>query len=191
MVINAPEVPLPATVVVSRTARPGCEQQLQDWSSTLCQQARRQPGHLRSRVFRRPVDHCGELLLGITFSSPETLATWNGSPGRVQHLEAVTGLTEGTARPLSVDDLAPEEWVLSPTGPPGPGRPSRWLTAFTVWAALYPSALFLGWFLGPVLDSQHLLLRSLVTSAILVPFVLFVGVPICQRLLRPIVRRWT
>lgn len=191
MLSSPANMSLPATVVVSRRARPGCEQQLQDWSRTLCQHATMHPGHVRSRVFRQPVQDSGELVLGITFSSPETLATWNVSPGRVQQLAAVTDLTEGAAQPLSVEDLTPEEWILASAGPPGTPRQPRWVPALTVWIALYPSALFIAWFLGPVLDSRPLLLRTFLTSALLVPFVLFIGVPLVQRLLRPIFRRWT
>lgn len=184
--------PLPATVVVSRKARPGCEQQLQDWSRTLCQHAAIHPGHLRSRVFREPVGGRGELVLGITFSSPETLVTWHVSPGRVQQLAAVAELTEGAAQPLSVDDLIPEEWILAPSGPPTSPRQPRWVPALIVWLALYPCALLIGWLLGPVVESWPLPLRTLLTSALLVPVVLFVGVPVVQRLLAPVLgRRWS
>lgn len=155
----------------------------------MCQHAAIHPGHLRSRAFRQPVDGSGELVLGITFSSPETLATWHVRPERVQQLAAVTELTEGAAHPLSVDDLTPEEWILSPSSPPASPRQPRWVPALIVWLALYPCALFIGWFLGPVLDSRPLPLRTFLTSALLVPIVLFIGVPIVQRLLRPILRR--
>lgn len=191
--LSAPaNMPLPATVVVSRRARPGCEQQLQDWSRRLCRQAEMHPGHLRSRVFRQPVDDEGELVLGITFSSPETLATWNVSPARVQQLAAVVDLTQGAAQPLSVDDLTPEQWILAPSGAPPSGLQPRWVSALIVWLALYPCALFIGWVLAPVLDAQPLPLRTLLTSALLVPVVLFVGVPAVQRLLGPLLhRRWS
>lgn len=191
MLSTPADTPLPATVVVSRRARLGREQQLQDWASTLCQHASMHPGHVQSRVFRQPVQDRGELVLGITFSSPEALATWNVSPGRVQQLAAVTALTEGVAQPLSVDDLTPEEWILAPAGPAGTPRQPRWVPAVIVWIALYPCALFIGWFLGPVLDSRSLPLRTFLTSALLVPVVLFVGVPLVQRLLGPVLRRWS
>lgn len=184
-------MPLPATVVVRRTARPGYERQLQEWSVALCRHAQAQPGHVRSRAFREPVHDSGELVLGITFASPSTLAAWNESPERAQQLDAVAALTQGDARPLSVDDLAPEEWILSTSPQPPNRRPPRWVSALLVWAALYPAVLFIGWLMGPVLDSRHVLLRTFVTTALLVPFVLFVGVPLLQRALRPVLRRWS
>lgn len=182
-------MPLPATVVVSRKARPGCEQRLRDWSRTLCQHAASHPGHLRSRVFREPVNGSGELVLGITFSSPKALASWHVSSGRVQLLAAATEITDGPAHPLSVDDLTPEEWILgSSTRPVSPQQP-RWVPALIVWLALYPCALVIGWLLGPVLDSRPLPLRTFLTSTVLVPVVLFAGVPVVQRLLGPLLRR--
>lgn len=182
--------PLPATVVVRRRARPGCEQLLQNWSASLCQQAQAAPGHVASRVFRRPLQDSGELVLGITFSSPRQLASWNDSPQRARQLAAVDALTEGDAWPLSIHDLTPESWVLGSAPAPGTARPPRWMSALLVWAALYPAVLLIGWSLGPLLDSRHVLLRSFVTTVLLVPFVLFVGVPLLHRALRPVLRRW-
>lgn len=182
---------LPATVVVRRTARPGCEQPLQDWSTGLCQHAQAQPGHVRSRVFREPVSDAGELLLGITFASPSALAAWSASSERAEHVEAVAALTEGEARPLSVDDLSPEEWIVRASlHAPNRRPPPRWVSALMVWTVLYPTVLFIGWLMGPILDSWHVLLSTFVTTALLVPFVLYLGVPLLQRALRPLLRKW-
>lgn len=179
--------PVPATVVMRRRARPGCEQRLRDWAEALCADAATMPGHVASRVFRSPVDPGGQLVLGVTFACPADLLAWNDSAPRAARLSRVEDLTEGPALAVGVD--MPASTGATSNASAGPPTVPRWLSALLVWVAIYPSALLIGAVTGPVLDATPLWIDTFVTTALLVPFVLFVAVPALHRLLRPWLRR--
>lgn len=184
------EGPIAVSVLVRRRARLGCEQQLQDWAVALCADADAMPGHLASKCFRPPVEVHGELLLGMTFASARDLLTWNDSPERISRLSTVTDLTEGVADAVPVDMLV-GTLPITDSEPAAPRAVSRWMSAFVVWLAIYPSSLAIAALVGPVLDASHIALRTLVTTSFIVPFMVYIAVPLLQRLLAPWLRRWT
>lgn len=179
--------PIPATVLVRRRARPGCEHQLQDWAEALCADARDMPGYMASESFRSPVEFGGELLLGMTFASAQDLLRWTDSAQRASRLASVAEITEGGAHAVPVDMLA---WTLqTPSSTPATQGPvPRWASAFIVWLAIYPSAMLIAVLVGPALDGWHIALRTLVTTGLLVPFMVYIAVPLLQRLLHPWLR---
>lgn len=63
--------------------------------------------------------------------------------------------------------------------------PPRWKTATVIALALFPASLLLNWLLVPRLLSWYLVPRVLLTTALLVPFMVWVGVPWLSRWLRP------
>jgi uncharacterized protein len=71
--------------------------------------------------------------------------------------------------------------------PPGP--PPRWKFAVVVWLAIYPSLTFVLWLIGPTIAHWPLELRTLVATALLVPWMVFFMIPALQRLLAPWLRR--
>jgi antibiotic biosynthesis monooxygenase (ABM) superfamily enzyme len=74
--------------------------------------------------------------------------------------------------------------------PPTPRAvPARWKTAVVVWVAIYPSITLVLWLAGPEMQSWPLAVRTLVTTALVVPLMVFVLLPILQRLLSPWLRR--
>jgi antibiotic biosynthesis monooxygenase (ABM) superfamily enzyme len=52
-----------------------------------------------------------------------------------------------------------------------------------VWLAIYPAITFLLWLIGPQIASWPLPLRTLLVTAVLVPLMVFVLLPVIQRLL--------
>lgn len=139
--------PFPATVLVRRRARPGCEHRLQAWAEALCADAHAMPGHLVSESFRSPVESGGELLLGMTFASPRDLLRWTDSAERASRLSTVADLTEGVAHAVPVDMLT---WTLqtSSSTPATPGPVPRWVSASIIWLAIYPSAMLIAVLVG-------------------------------------------
>jgi antibiotic biosynthesis monooxygenase (ABM) superfamily enzyme len=57
-----------------------------------------------------------------------------------------------------------------------------------VWLAIYPAITFLLWLIGPQIASWPLPLRTLLVTAVLVPVMVFVLLPVIQRLLAPWLR---
>jgi len=77
---------------------------------------------------------------------------------------------------------------------PGPPKritsavPPRWKFAVVVWLAIYPSLTLLLWLAGPTIVDWPLGLRTLVLTALLVPWMVFVMIPALQRFLAPWLR---
>jgi antibiotic biosynthesis monooxygenase (ABM) superfamily enzyme len=57
-----------------------------------------------------------------------------------------------------------------------------------VWLAIYPSLTLLLWLAGPAIVDWPLALRTLVLTALLVPWMVFVVIPALQRFLAPWLR---
>lgn len=63
-------------------------------------------------------------------------------------------------------------------------RPPRWKFAVVVWLAIYPLVtLFFGFFGGQIMAIHPLPLRTLVITLVLVPLMVFVLIPLLQRVL--------
>jgi antibiotic biosynthesis monooxygenase (ABM) superfamily enzyme len=67
---------------------------------------------------------------------------------------------------------------MTPTAPP------RYKTALLIWVAIYPSINLLFWSLGDWLQQFPLWVRTLVLTGILVPLMVFVLLPLLQKLFR-------
>jgi antibiotic biosynthesis monooxygenase (ABM) superfamily enzyme len=66
--------------------------------------------------------------------------------------------------------------------------PPRWKTAVVIWLAIYPSITLLLWLAGPRIGGWALPVRTLVVTAVLVPWMVFVVLPALQRVLAPWLR---
>jgi antibiotic biosynthesis monooxygenase (ABM) superfamily enzyme len=67
--------------------------------------------------------------------------------------------------------------------------PPRWKTAVVVWVAIYPSITLVLWVAGPRMQSWPLALRTLVITAFVVPLMVYLLLPVLQRLLGPWLRK--
>jgi antibiotic biosynthesis monooxygenase (ABM) superfamily enzyme len=56
-------------------------------------------------------------------------------------------------------------------------QPKKWKMALLVWLVIYPTITAITLLLGDYLIQLHVLLRTFVLSAILVPFMIFVAMP--------------
>lgn len=154
---------LPATVSATRRARPGCEEQLDAWAAMLCAEAAHTHGHLDSRVERRAG---GAVTVSVTFDSAAALAGWEAAPRRAACLALADGLTDGAPAPAAA------------VGAPVPAAPPRWRTALVVWAGLFPFSLLFAATAAPALTGLPVVVQSLVSSVVLVPLAVYVGIPV-------------
>jgi hypothetical protein len=67
--------------------------------------------------------------------------------------------------------------------------PPRWKFAVVVWLAIYPSLTLLVWLAEPEIAHWPLALRTLVFTVVLVPWMVFLALPVLQRLLGSWLRR--
>ena len=159
---------LPVTVAATRRARPDRAEDLERWASALCATAGRFPGMRNSGIRRRRVRGSLELTVSITFDSAAAAHAWESSRARADLVARGDALTEGDATAA----------LLFPAGPPRP----RWRTALVVWAGLFPFALAVNAVAEAPLAGLPVVLRTLLTTAVLVPLAVYVGIPVVQRL---------
>jgi antibiotic biosynthesis monooxygenase (ABM) superfamily enzyme len=87
--------------------------------------------------------------------------------------------------PLRSLDMGQAMTRLRPPKRLAPPAPPRWKFAVLVWLAIYPSLTLLLWLAGPSIVDWPLALRTLVLTALLVPWMVFVMMPALQRFLAP------
>lgn len=76
---------------------------------------------------------------------------------------------------------APLQPVHHMSTSPAHRPPPKWKTALLVWVAIYPSITLLVLFFGPQLAQLPLVIRTLVMTAILVPLLVFVLLPLLHK----------
>lgn len=167
--------PLPVTVAATRRARRDRAEDLERWASTLCATAGGFPGMRHCDIRRRRVRGALELTVSVTFASAAAAHAWETSPARADLVSRGDALTEGDATTA----------LLFPAGP----APPRWRTALVVWAGLFPFALVVNVLAEAPLAGLPVVLRTLLTTAVLVPLAVYVGIPVVQRVVSSRSRR--
>ncbi|MEU3271073.1 hypothetical protein ABZ639_09500 [Saccharomonospora sp. NPDC006951] len=157
---------LPATVLVSRTAREHEGAALNRWAHELCRDAAGFPGYLCSHV---TAHDASTVHIGLSFAGAEDLLRWERSETRASRLEEGEALTEGAPAPLP----------LAGAG----GAPSRLRSAVLIWLALFPPAALINAVVIPHLDAWPGIARTLLLTLVLVPTVVFGTLPLLQNLL--------
>ncbi len=177
---------LAVTVVVSRRPAPGREAELTEWAHGIIAAAEQFPGHLGGRVFPPSPTDSEDLVIAFSFATAQDLSVWESSPVRQEWLDRAGPLIVGPHRSHAVSGF---EGLFAPSVGAAAAPPPRWKTATIIALALYPASLLINWLLAPHLSSLNLFLRVLVTTALLVPFMVWVGVPWLSRWLARWLRR--
>jgi antibiotic biosynthesis monooxygenase (ABM) superfamily enzyme len=162
---------LPVTVVVSRRPAPGREIELEEWARGLVDLSTRFPGHLDGDVMPSP-DTGGDLVVALSFVNADAAHDWEHSPERDSWLARADGLVDGPARPQSLSGFE-SIFAVSTSGNAVP----RWKTAVVIALAIYPASLAVQLVLGPASIGWPLPVRVAVSTLLLVPFMVWLGVP--------------
>ena len=162
---------LPVTVVVSRRPAPGREAELSAWAEGLIDLAGRFPGYVAGELMATH-DADGDLVVAISWANADAVQFWERSDEREAWLARADDLLAGPAR---AEVLSGFESIFAPSASSSPVP--RWKTAIVIGLAIYPASLLVNLVLGPVVASWPLPLRVLLTTLILVPFMVWAGVP--------------
>lgn len=154
---------LPVTISATRKPLPRHDEQLHKWAAKLCAEAAHTRGYLASQ-FEQRTD--GAVTVSLTFDSAAALAEWEASEQRIEWLAVADRLTDGAPDPVTAVRLQP------------PRPPPRWRTAIVVWAGLFPFSLLFTATAGPVVATLPVLAQSLITSVVLVPLAVYIGIPV-------------
>jgi uncharacterized protein len=166
---------LPVTVAATRRAQADRGEDLERWAADLCAAAAQFPGRTDGRVGRRRVRGSVEVTVALTFASAAAAHAWETSRQRAELVTDGDVLSDGEAWPAALP------W-------PAPGPP-RWRTALVVWAGLFPFALALNAWATEPLAALPVLPRTVLSTALLVPLAVYLGIPLVQRLLTRANRR--
>jgi antibiotic biosynthesis monooxygenase (ABM) superfamily enzyme len=177
-----PPTSLPVTVVVSRRARPGREADLVAWAGGIRDAAARFPGHLGAQIHEPTPPSNEDLVIVFGFSTADQLHAWEASAERAEWLVQGDEVSVGGQRTHTLETLAS---LFTEPGTTGVAPP-RWMSATVILLSIYPLSLLLGLVVSPRLGGLPVWLRSLVTSLIIVPLMVWVAVPTVSKLLR----RW-
>lgn len=173
---------LPVTVVVSRRARPGHEAELVEWARGVQEAAARFPGHLGARIHEPAPPDNETLVIVFGFATAEQLHAWEHSPERAAWLRKADALSEGDQQNHTLETFAS---LFTRPGATGVAPP-RWKSATVILLAIYPLSVLVALVVAPYLGGLPVPLRSLVTSVIIVPLMVWFAVPTVSKLLR----RW-
>ena len=174
---------LPVTVVIARTPAPGRAGDLEAWAHGVADAAGSFDGHIGARIFRTGDDPSDDVVVAFSFDNADHLSRWEVSDERQSWLGRLEGIVEGSATTHAVSGF---EAIFSKNQGAPIVPPARWKTALIIALALYPMSVLLNWLLAPAISSWPLLLRSLLTTALIVPYMAWIGVPYLSRWLR----RW-
>ena len=176
---------LPVLVIISRRASPGRESELRDWADELCRRAARFPGYITSSVRDTQQKSVTTVIVELGFSSAYQLIAWEESEERLGHLDTADELTQGNPIPLTIEGLE----GFADTMRAGERKAPRWHTAPAVWIALYPPAVLSAYLLSPKLHALAIPVQLLITTPLTVATVIWVTLPLVDRLRVAIRRR--
>lgn len=177
-------VHLPVSVVVSRRPAPGREADLERWARGIVDAARGFPGHLGAQVYPASPPDRDDLVIAFSFTDAHSLSDWEHSEVRRDWLARSAPLVAGPSQAHSVSGF--ESLFRSVGEPAGTPAPPRWKTALVIALALFPASLLLNWLVTPHLTAWPLPARILLSTVVIVPWMVWGGVPWLSRLLR----RW-
>jgi uncharacterized protein len=169
----------PVTVVVSRSVKPGREQEFEAWLAGTITALTQYPGYQGANIVRPDAHTNHEYVFIARWDCDENALAWEKSPQRAQRLASLDPLIEGETKIRRVSGL--EFWFTPPAG--ATGEPPRWKMVIVTLAVLYPLSLLLGLLLLPQMGGVHPFLQQLIMMGILITLVTYWIMPVTIRVL--------
>jgi antibiotic biosynthesis monooxygenase (ABM) superfamily enzyme len=171
----------PVTTTVIRRVKPGHEPFYEQFLEGIIAAANRFPGHLGVEVFRPETASGGEYRIVYRFDTAEHLRAWLDSDERAAWLERAEPHVIGPMRTQFLTGL--ETWFTLPGRPDTP-PPPPYKMALVTWIAIFPLITLVVVILGPLLKDLDLVPSLAITTAVTVPIMTWVAMPLITRLLR-------
>lgn len=170
---------LAVTVAITRKADPSRNAEMLAWVRAGATLAEDFPGFL-GVGWVRPVLGSTEWHMLYRFADAESLHAWEESPQRQWWLSSAQGMVEHTRveRRTGIEgwfDPPREQSVDELTAAPAP--PPRWKQAVTIWLGFFPVSLLSSVTLGHLLEGQHVVIRTLVSTLVLTPLMAYLVLP--------------
>jgi uncharacterized protein len=173
----------PVAVNVTRRVKPERVGEFEQWVSGITDAISRFPGYLGTEVLKPGDPSESEYHIIFKFERLSDLERWEDSEERRDWCGRVESFQEGPAQRHVVTGL--ERWFVLPPSRDTPPPPRYKLVAIT-WLAIYPLITAVFFFLGDPLQRLPLGIRTLVVTAIIVPAMIYLVMPI----MTPLFARW-
>lgn len=194
----------PITVAIERRIDPTRTAEATSWMQAGTDLATAFPGFLGSGWVRAGEESDLWYML-YRFRDIETLEAWetsgprrwwldSGRPfAREERVERRTGIEGWFDAPFAtaIDSRLGADAATRPVQHPVPTAPPRWKQAVTIWLGFFPVNLLASWLLGfvPGFTEWPLVLRILLSTALLTPVMTYLVLPWVTRMLRPWLQR--
>jgi uncharacterized protein len=173
----------PITTTVTRQVKPGHEPFYERFLEGIIEVASRYPGHLGVEVFRPESASAGEYRVVYRFDTREHLRAWLDSEEHGAWLERAEPHVIGPMQTQFRTGL--ETWFTLP-GQPDARPPPPYKMALVTWVTIFPLITLVVVALGPLLGRLDLVPGLAITTAVTVPIMTWLAMPLVTRLLR----RW-
>ena len=164
----------PVTVVISRRVKPGCEEAFEEFISGITAAAMTFEGHLGVNIFRPSTPEDNEYKIIFKFDRASNLRIWQESECRRQCLARAESLRLEKPTVRIITGL--ETWFTLPSRKPII-PPPRYKMAVIVLLTIFPFRILASFTLIPLLKSLPFLLRSFISSVIMVLLMTYVIMP--------------
>lgn len=164
---------VPVTILVSRRVRRGCEAQFEACVRELSNLLQDRPGFTDIKAYA-PGAPDDEHKVVLCFKSAHDLEAWQQCEARGAWLERVKPLEEAPPRAQVLTGM--EGWFTLPTQE-GMAPPPRHRMAVVTWLGIFPMLTLVNLLLVPRLEWMSPVVRSALTSAMMVTLMTFVIMP--------------
>ena len=182
------EPPVPVTTAVVRRVVDGREREFVAWAESGMSLVRGHEGFLGAGWLRSGTAD-DEWHVVHRFADEASLQRWLASAERRDWIDRGVG----TARDDAWHRLSGVEGWFAPVGSAPaegpPPAPPRWKQAVTIWLGFFPISLLLALLVVPQLTALDVVLRTLLTTALTTPLMVYVVLPLVTRAVRPWLQR--
>ena len=161
------------TVVVSRSVKPGREQDFEAWLAGTIEALAQYSGYRGANILRPDAHLNHEYVFLARWDSQENALAWEESPERAQRLASLDPLIEGETKIRRESGL--EFWFTPPAGTTG--EPPRWKMSIVTILIVWPLSTLLQMALEPLLRLTPPLLQGLVMAAVMIPLITYIIMP--------------
>jgi antibiotic biosynthesis monooxygenase (ABM) superfamily enzyme len=177
------EADQPVTVTITRTVKPGFEQQFEQALREFVPISLRFPGHLGVHVHKPMGGTSRDFITLIKFHSAAQWEAFKAWPEYQQWQERIAPMVEKAPRIEEASGL--ESWFVLPGQDLVRPLP-RYKMAIVAWCGVYPTSLLLNMILRPHMQGWPGPLVILVISVIMINLMTWVIMPVLTR----VFRRW-
>jgi uncharacterized protein len=164
----------PTTIDVIQEVKPGCERAFEEVLIGLTEAAKNFDGHLGVNIFRPTDSAHPEYRIVFKFDHLSNLQRWENSAIRNTWLERAEKLTVGSRKMQVLTGL--ETWFTLPTQRAIVPPPRYKMLVITCIAA-FPTLNLINYILQPLLVNLSPLLRSLISTVVLLSLMTYVVMP--------------